>query len=123
MALLRVYQKIENNVWSITFNNDPAELSEADKRAMAQFGEPEIELGGVFLEGTANEFTLPSKKAKVRTDFPYTQQFDARSPEFEEDTLIKANAYRDAIVERFIDAFAELRSKPDTFTGEQVYKI
>jgi hypothetical protein len=72
MSLIRVFAAIDNDVWSLTFVNDLQYLTEADKKAMRQFGEPEIALGGTFLEDTANEYILPAKSAKIRADFPYT---------------------------------------------------
>jgi len=123
MAILRVYQKIDNDVWSLTFVNDPLALSDTDKNLMKKFGEPEIEMGDVYLDGTGNEFTLPTKKAKIRSDFPYTQEFDSTSAPFDTNTQVKVEAYRDDIVDRFNDALVALRAIPDTFTGEKVYTI
>jgi hypothetical protein len=123
MALLRVFQEIDNDIWKLTFVNAPEYLSEGDKKLMSQFGEPEIDLGGTFLEDTANEFTLPTKKAKLRSDFPYTSSFDSRDSDFSENTKIKVEGYRDAIVARFTDAMTDLREIEDTFTGERTYNI
>jgi hypothetical protein len=123
MALLRVFQEIDNDIWKLTFVNAPEYLSEGDKKLMSQFGEPEIDLGGTFLEDTENEFTLPTKKAKLRSDFPYTSSFDSRDSDFSENTKIKVEGYRDAIVTRFTDAMTDLREIEDTFTGERTYNI
>lgn len=123
MALLRVYQTIENDVWKLNFVNDPTQLSEGDKKAMKNYGEPEIEVGGTFLEDTGNEFTLPLKKLRVRSDFPYVADFDSRDEIFETSTQTKVLAYRDEIVDRFTTAFTTLRAISDTFTGEQTYNI
>ena len=123
MALIRVFQDIDNDVWSLTFVNDQNYLSQADKKAMQQFGEPEIDLGGTFLAETDNEFTLPAKKAKIRSDFPYTQTFDSRDEAFTENTSTKVLAYRDEIITRVTDALTALREESDSFTGEHVYNI
>jgi len=123
MSLFRVFQSINNDVWALQFVNDPAYLTEGDKKAMRQFGEPEVELGGTFLADTENEFVLPTKKAKVRADFPYTQYFDARDAAFEDATQTKVEAYRDAIMTRITTAFTDLREMADTFTGERTYNI
>ncbi len=123
MALLRVYQKIENDVYKLTFVNDPLQLSEADKKKMQQYGEPEIDLGGTFLADTELEYDLPSKLAKIRSDFPYTQEFDSRSEPFDTDTQTKVEGYRDQIVGLFTDAITTLREIPDTFTGEKTYNV
>lgn len=123
MALLRVFQTIDNDVWTLTFVNDPEYLSEADKKAMRQFGEPEIDLGGIILEETEDEYTLPEKKAKVRSDFPYTAYFDSKDETFSTNTKVKVEAYRDLIVGRFEDALDDLREIEDSFTGEKTYNI
>lgn len=123
MAILRVYQKIENDVYKLTFVNDPIELSDTDKKLMQRFGEPEIEMGGVYLDGDADEFTIPTVKAKIRSDFPYTAEFDSKSSPFDENTEIKVLAYRDDIKDRFTAALIALRETTDTFTGENTYTV
>lgn len=123
MALIRVFQAIDNDVWKVTFHNDPTELSEDDKKRMRKFGEPEIDLGGVFLDGEEDEFTLPSKKAKIRSDFPYTAEFDSRDSPFDENTSTKVVAYRTEIINRITSALEDLRDQADTFTGELTYNL
>lgn len=123
MALIRVYQSIDNDIWKVTFHNDPLELSEDDKKRMKKFGEPEIDLGGTFLEGEDDEFTLPAKKAKIRSDFPYTAEFDSRDSPFDENTSTKVVAYRTEIITRITDALETLRETPDTFSGELTYNL
>ncbi len=123
MALIRVTQEICNDVWKLTFVNDPLKLSEDDKLRMRRYGEPEIDMGGTFLTDTELEYTLSEKKAKIRSDFPFTQEFDSRDPDFDSDTQTKVEAYRDAIITRFTDAFTTLREIEDTFTADKVYNI
>lgn len=123
MAILRVYQSIDADVWKLTFVNDPLHLSDTDRKKMNQFGEPEIQMGGVFLENTDNEFTLPEKTARIRSDFPFTQEFDSSAAPFDEATQTKVEGYRDAIVAAFTTAIEDLRDIPDTFTGEKTYTI
>ena len=123
MALLRTKRCIDNDVYKITFINDPEYLSEGDKKLMRKFGEPEIDLGGVFLEDTGNEYELPEKKAKIRADFPYTAEFDSRDADFEDNTLTKVLAYETEIVARFTTALEDLRDNTDTFTAEKTYNI
>jgi len=123
MALIRVYQTIENDVWKVTFVNDVAQLSEADKKAMRNFGEPEINVGGTILDGDALEFTLPDKYVKIKSDLPYTAEFDSRDEPFDTDTQDKVEGYRTEIIARFTQAFTDLRAQSDTFTGEHTYNI
>lgn len=123
MSLIRVFQTIDNDVWSVTFVVDPSHLSEGDKKLMRQFGEPEVEMGGTFLASTDNEFTLPTKKARLRSDFPFTESFDSRDADFEENTKTKVEGYRAAIVTRMTTAFTTLRAQEDTFTSELTYNV
>lgn len=123
MALIRVFQAIDNDVWKVTFQNDPLQLSEDDKKRMSKFGEPEIDMGGTFLADTENTFTLPSKKAKIRADFPYTAEFDSRDTAFNTNTMTKVVAYRTEILSRITDALTALRNQADTFTGELTYNL
>lgn len=91
---------------------------------MKKFGEPEIQVGGEYEYGEDDDtFTIPTKTARIRSDFPFTQEFDSTSTDFEDDTQVKVEAYRDAIATRFTTALTTLRATPDTFTGEQTYTI
>jgi len=123
MAILRVFQSIENDIWKLTFVNDADALSDTDRKKMKQFGEPEIEVGGVYLEADPNEFTLPTKSVKIRSDFPFVQTFDSKSEPFDSNTQIKIEAYRDQIVDRFTTALLEVRNTVDSFSGEKTYTI
>src|SRR4051812_26447232 len=51
MATLRTYKSIENDLYVLLFVNDASDLGEDDKKRMQKFGEPEINLGGVFIGG------------------------------------------------------------------------
>jgi len=120
MAKLRTHKSIENEIYVVIFENDLTALSNADKELMQKFGEPEIDLGGTFLAGGANEFSLPAELVKVRSDFPIRKEFDSRSAPFNTNTLTKVNGYKDEIQTRFASAFTTLRSKTDGFTGEEI---
>jgi hypothetical protein len=122
-ALLKVTRDIENEVWKLTFSIDPLKLSESDKDLMAKFGEPSINVGGVFLSDGNDAFTLPDKYVRVRTDLPFTQAFDSTTVPFNTNTLVKAQAFQDTFVDRYTSAFVELRAKADTFTGEYLFNI
>ena len=122
MALLQVQQSIENSVWKLTFTNDSNSLSETDRRLMAEFGEPTIDIGGTFLTG-GNAFTLPDQHIRIKSEFPFTQEFDSTVAPFNTNTQTKVLGYRDAIVAAFTAALTALRANSDTFTGQQEYNI
>lgn len=48
MARLRIFQSINNDIYSLQFDNDPLFLSQGDKELMREFGEPEINAGGTI---------------------------------------------------------------------------
>lgn len=123
MALFLVEQAIDNDVWKLTFINDPAKLAEQDKNLMRMYGEPEIAVGGTFLDETADEFTLPEKYVKLRSGFPLTVEFDSKGAPFDTNTQVKVLGYRDAIMTRITEAFTALRANVDTFTATETYNI
>lgn len=121
-ASLKIKRSIENDIWKIQFSLDLATLPESDKELIRKFGEPQINAGGDF--GTApNAYTLPDKWIKIKTDLPYTQEFDSKSVMFATNTQIKAEAYQEAFTATYSAALRDLRDKEDTFTGEEIYNI
>jgi glutathionyl-hydroquinone reductase len=123
MALIRVYQKIENDVWKVTFVNDPEQLSEADKNLMRKLGEPEVNVGGVIPGEGDDSFTLDDKYIKIKSGLPYTAEFDSKDAPFDTNTQQKVENYREEIISRISTAFDDLRTFSDTFSGEKTYNI
>lgn len=128
-ALLKIKRFIQNDIWKITFTLDIDSLSEDDKARMQKYGEPEINVGGTVVyypsatPETEASFELPDKYIKVRSESPYTQSFDSKSPDFSIDTEIKAIAYQSKYVAAYEEAFTALRAEADTFTGEYLVNI
>lgn len=123
-ALLKIKRSLDNDVFRINFALDSSTLPESDKELIRKFGEPQLNIGGVYLADTDNEFTLPDKFIRVRSDLPYTQEFDAKSNVLGfSSAQAQALAFQDEFVARYSDAFTTLRSLPDTFTGEFIENI
>lgn len=122
-TLLKIKRTIENDVWKINFSLDGTSLSEYDKDLFRKFGEPQINIGGSYLADTANAYTLADQYLRVRTDLPYTQEFDSKSPDFAVNTQVKALAFQTAFVDAYNGAFTALRANADTFTGEFLENI
>lgn len=122
-ALLKIKRTIENDVWKLNFSLDSSSVSEYDRELIRKFGEPQINVGGVFLAESDDEYSLPDKYIRVRTDLPYTQEFDSKSPDYSENTQTKALAFQQAFVEKYSQAFEDLRNNPDTFSGEYIENI
>lgn len=123
MAKVRVYQYIENEVYKLRFDVDKQSISYDDLRRLEKYGEPDIQMGGVFLDGTPNEFTLPEKTIKFTSGFPYLASFDSTTAPFNTNTTTKVIAYRDDILERIDEAVEALRDEVDNFTGEYIHNI
>lgn len=130
-ALLKIKRTIENDVWKINFALDTTVLPESDKELLRKFGEPQVDLGGTYLEDTSNEYTLPHKYMRVRSDLPFTQEFDAKNEttflddpaEAKEAAQAKALAFQSTFVDAYTLAFTNLRASADTFTGEYITNI
>lgn len=120
---LKITRVIDNHLWKITFSLNAVKLPENDAQLMMKFGEPQISIGGVFLEGTPDEYTLPEKFIRVKTDLPFTQTFDAQSSVFSTNLLEKAEAFQEAFVTAYTEAFSDLRALNDNFSGEFIVNI
>jgi hypothetical protein len=54
-TILKITRSIDNDIWKIIFSIDPLKFSEGDKQLISKFGEPEINVGGVFLGPTPGQ--------------------------------------------------------------------
>ena len=115
-----VKQTIEQRVWKLLFT--VTDFSEQDVQLITKFGEPQIDMGGDF-GANPNTFSLPSTLTRLRSDFPYLQNFDTRQTPFSANTQIKVEGYRDEIVSRITDAMDTLRASSDSFTADKLYTI
>lgn len=130
-ALLKIKRTIDNDVWKLNFTLDTTSLSENDKELIRKFGEPQIDIGCTLLAGTANAVVIPSKWIRVRTDLPFTQEFDAKALNFTPanraaaQTAAKAQAlaFQSFFTDAYTLAFTTLRQTQDTFTGEYITNI
>jgi len=113
---IRVYNTLENDVYKpVIYTED---WSEGDLKLMKLFGEPEIELGGIFTGPPL--FTMPTEYVKIATESPFSQAFDARDHADADD---RADIWKLEIKTRIIDAVTDLRLLSDTFTGEEVFNV
>lgn len=122
-ALLKIKRVIENDIFKITFSLDNEKLPESDKELLRKFGEPSIDIGGTYTPSVGTSFTLPAKFIKVKSDLPHTQEFDSKSADYSTNTKEKALKFQETFITKYNAAFAALRAKADTFTGEQVENI
>jgi hypothetical protein len=66
---------------------------------------------------------LPSKFIRVKTDLPYSQDFDFKDDDFGPDAQVRALAYQSSFVAAYTAAFTDLRAATDSFTGEYLVNI
>jgi hypothetical protein len=85
---------------------------------MANFGEPEIDLGGSFTGPPA--YDLPSNLARIMSESPFTQSFDERD---HADAKDRANVWGDEMVDRIEAAVIALRALSDDYTREEVETV
>jgi hypothetical protein len=122
-ALLKIKRVIDNDVFKITFSLDNERLPESDKDLLRKFGEPSIDIGGTYTPSAGTEYTLPTKYIRVKSDLPHTQEFDSKSTIYSSNAKEKAIKFQETFIAKYNAAFAALRAKADTFTGEQIENI
>ena len=113
---IRQFNQIENDVFKVVL--DTEDWSELDQQLMEKFGEPEIDLGGVFTG--ASMYSLPHDLVKIESESPFTQGFDYRD---HTTAQARATTWGIKITDRITAAVTTLRTQADTFTKEQVTVI
>jgi len=116
---VKVFTTIENDVFKVLLETD--QFTDTEQKKMEEFGQPEINVGGVYLATTVNEYTIPNKYVRIRQDFPYTQNFDSRDAAFSTNTAIKSNAWKTAVLTRLDDAIVTLLAENADFVNEEVH--
>lgn len=79
----------------------PGSITENERRALQQLGEPLVECGGDF---TSPTFTLPSNQLRFPSQFPVKQIFDRSTNAVTADS--QANRWRLTILQRIQTAMA-----------------
>ena len=116
---IRVYSAVENGIFKITITTEA--WSEGDQRLIADYGEPQIDLGGT-IDGPAPDyvtFTLPNDFVNIMSDSPFQQGFDSRDTSAST-AQEQAIAWKLATVDNIETAITVMRETADTFTNEEV---
>jgi hypothetical protein len=119
---IRTYKYIADKKFFIEIKTE--EFSQNDLDLMQQFGEPEVNVGGLYgeSEGPTSTWTAPSRFLRVKQGFqPFKAFFDSRN--FGEEADDRANALIAKIIERIQAAMTVLRARQDTFTSEVVTNV
>ena len=129
---IRIFKKLQNGVFDVRVQTE--DWSENDRNLMVKYGEPEVNLGGTFVSNEESssssgssresvEVVLPTVYARVMTESPFTQKFDARDCGSVENARSIAQQWSFRIEERISEVVAELRAKNDSFTTEEITEI
>lgn len=113
---VRQFNEVNNDIFRVVLKTE--DWSEADQQLMEKFGEPEIDVGGVFTGPPL--YTLPSDLVKIASESPFVQDFDKRD---HVDAQDRATVWGTNITLKISTAITTLRSQTDTFTKEQVTVI
>ena len=117
---IRSFRDLLNGVFRVSVRTE--DWSQDDNRLMAQYGEPEIDVGGVFDLGEGADFELPSKLVRIASECPLI--FVAVDRRDHEDARDRALAWETRIVSDITDAVALLRDHgPDTYSAETVENV
>lgn len=119
---IRTYKYIADQKFFVEIKTE--EFSENDLQLMQQFGEPEVNVGGLYGDtvGPTSTWTAPNRFLRVRSGFqPYKAFFDSRTYGNQADD--RANALISKIIERIQTAMTDLRAQQDSFTSETVTNV
>ena len=125
---IRIFKKLQNGVFIVRIQTE--DWSENDRNLMIKYGEPEINLGGTFVpdasssdSASSEEIDLPTMYARVMTESPFIQRFDARDCGSIAEARSVAQQWASLIEERIAEVVSELRSKNDVFTTEEITEV
>lgn len=113
---IREFYVLDNDVYKVSIYTE--DWSQRDKQLMGKYGEPEVQLGGVFTG--SNGFTLPTELMHIMSESPFVQSFDGRDFTHAEDM---SNLWADEVSARITEAVATLRSNDDDYTREEVLNV
>jgi len=123
MAKLRVFQSIEDNNYVFLFTADQTDISSGDQQLIEKFGEPDINFGGTFTNGSGLTYTLPDERVKIVSGLPYKKVVDITTAPWSTSTSTSLALYRTTIQASWIAAITALRNLSDGFTNEYVSSI
>lgn len=118
---IRTQKYISDQRYFIEIRNE--DFSEEDNKLMQKFGEPEINVGGLYGEadGTTSGWVLPDKFLRLKKGFqPYVIFFDKRSYI---DAAERASYWVETVTSRIQSAVVSLRSQQDSFTSESITNV
>ena len=132
---IRIFKRMVDGVFEVRVQTE--DWSEGDKGLMVKYGEPEINLGGMFSyvpyeepsgsssssgssSGPEEELTIDDYYVRIMTESPFVHKFDSRDLHNMETAQAVAAMWSDTIERRIVNAVKELREKGTFFTTEEI---
>ena len=116
--IIRTFKTIENAVYVVSINTE--DWSEQDRKLMAFYGEPSVDLGGTFDDYADVQYTLPTISVRIMSEMPGRECFDTRD---DADAEARALLWAQTIADRITAEVTTLRTRTDTYTGELVANV
>lgn len=120
----RVFQEMDDAVFRVCI--DTEDWSQGDVELIAQFGEPEINIGGevsYLFEDETKTQTFGDTYVRVLHGFPYTRGFDSRDYSSYEEAVAVGRAWKEMVLDRIDRAVLELRKNRSAMPTEEVTEI
>ena len=115
---IRTVKELLDGKFTVTIRTE--EFTAGEDALLAQFGEPLVETGGTFDDGSLT-FTLPTDPRKLKSGLGGVMQtFDS---EDYADAENRANLWAITVQNRIRDAVTDLRNNVDSFSGTTVENI
>ena len=115
---IRTVKNLVDGKYTVTISAE--DFSEGEDTLMEKFGEPLVETGGTFTDGTIS-FTLGLDPRQLKSGMgAVTQIFDGADTT---DAEQRANLWAITVQNRIRDAVTEVRSRNDIFTETKVEPV
>jgi hypothetical protein len=113
---------VQNGVFVLTFSVFNNQISQAFSKAIQDFGEPTISIGGLYTPGgSVPAFTLPTQVIRLISDLPFTIQFDPSNPILSSEYAQQQAAYfATQFIAAFNTAVTTLIATADTWTNQTI---
>lgn len=121
---IRIFSDMCDGVYRIVFNTE--DWSQGDVELMAQFGEPEINVGGDVIDdgSSSSALYLGDEYVRILHGFPYSRGFDSRDMNGSaEEAIRKGNIWKGMVSDRIRDAVMELRSRRESLPTEEIENV
>lgn len=120
----RVFMDMVGSVFNVLINTE--HWSEGDIELMAQFGEPEVNVGGevsYVIDEEDKTKVFGDMYVRVLHGFPYSRGFDSRDYGSYEEAIAAGKAWKELVLGRIDAAVIELRKNVMPLPTEEVFEL